>query len=64
MPIAKEIRAEKFVVVDENGKPRGAFGFGKDGNEWPDIEAADAKGRNRSVKCEAWGGKPKVIPQQ
>ena len=42
MPAAKEIRAEKFVIVDENGLPRGAFGINpKDG--WPMIESTGEK---------------------
>ena len=40
--IPKEIRAESFVIVDENGIPRGAFGIDKKG--FPTVEATDAKG--------------------
>jgi hypothetical protein len=38
-----EIRAEKFVLVDGNGMPRGVFGFRNDGN--PDIQVKPAKPR-------------------
>jgi hypothetical protein len=42
-PTTREIRAEKFVLVDDNGLPRGAFGIGtKDG--WPTLEVTDKKG--------------------
>jgi hypothetical protein len=66
-PVAKEIRAEKFVIVDENGLPRGAFGINpKDG--WPTIEYTGEKGQLRYVKWypAGWTGKGKssVVPQQ
>jgi len=42
-PEAKEIRAERFVLVDENGTPRGAFGIdAKYG--LPTLEWTDPKG--------------------
>jgi hypothetical protein len=65
-PAAKEIRAEKFVIVDENGLPRGAFGINpKDG--WPTIEFTGATGQLRRVKWDlpvGWTGKGKssVVP--
>lgn len=31
-----EIRAQKFVLVDENGAVRGVFGFGRDGS--PELQ--------------------------
>ena len=65
-PAAKEIRAEKFVIVDVNGLPRGAFGIDKkDG--WPTIEITDAKGHLQWVR---WGepflgkGKSSLVPKQ
>ena len=39
----KEIRAEKFVIVDENGSPRGAFGV-RDKDGWPIVAVIDTKG--------------------
>lgn len=38
-----EIRAQKFVLVDENGTPRGEFGFRNDGS--PDIQIGWGKPR-------------------
>jgi hypothetical protein len=63
-PATKEIRAEKFVLVDDNGFPRGAFGIGtKDG--WPTLEVIDKKGhlwRARLDDPSFGGGKPSVVP--
>jgi hypothetical protein len=63
-PATKEIRAEKFVLVDDNGLPRGAFGIGtKDG--WPTLEVIDKKGhlwRARLDDPSFGGGKPSVVP--
>lgn len=39
----QEIRVLRFVLVDENGAARGAFGF--ESNGAPLIEVADSKGR-------------------
>jgi hypothetical protein len=66
-PAAKEIRAEKFVVVDQNGSPRGAFGISpKDG--WAAIEFTGEKGQLRRVTWYPAGwtgkGKPLVVPPQ
>jgi len=64
-PIPKEIRAESFVIVDENGLPRGAFGIDKKG--FPMVEATDAKGHVYWIR---WGesffgkGKPSLAPLQ
>ena len=49
----QEVRARKFVLVDENGATRGAFGFETDGTV--QIEVTDQKGqlwlyRNYSAK--------------
>jgi hypothetical protein len=38
-----EIRAQKFVLVDENGMARGVFGFRDDGT--PDMQVKPAKPR-------------------
>ena len=66
MPISatKEIRAEKFVLVDNNGSPWGAFGIGaKDG--WPTLEVKGKNGRLYRVLLDdasfGWG-KPSVVP--
>jgi hypothetical protein len=64
-PATKEIRSEKFVIVDESGSPRGAFGVSaKDG--WPTVEVADKSGRLWRTR---WApnafvgkGKPTVLP--
>jgi hypothetical protein len=66
-PAAKEVRAEKFVIVDENGLPRGAFGIDpKDG--WAMIEFTGEKEQVRRVKWYPIGwsgkGKPAVVPLQ
>ena len=66
-PAAKEIRAEKYVIVDEHGLPRGAFGINpKDG--WPIIEFIGEKEQLRRVTWIAagWAGKGKssVVPPQ
>jgi hypothetical protein len=39
-PVPQEIRAHKFVLVDESGVNRGSFGFGKWG---ADIQFLDKK---------------------
>ncbi len=41
-PAPAEILARKFVVVDENGKPRGVFGI--EANGAPVIEIANGQG--------------------
>ncbi len=66
-PAAREIRAEKLVIVDENGVPRGAFGINpKDG--WATIEFVGDKEQLRRVTWFAAGwtgkGKSSVVPQQ
>lgn len=51
-----EIRAQKFVLVDENGTARGVFGFrSNDGN--PDIQVTPAKPRSDAKVLEVqWRG--------
>jgi hypothetical protein len=46
-----EIRAEKFVLVDENGTARGAFGFRSDGS--PDLQVTFGKPNGQSKILEA-----------
>ena len=62
-----EIRAQKFVIVDEHGLPRGAFGINpKDG--WPIIEMTGEKEQLRRVTYYVPGwtgkGKPLVVRRQ
>ena len=45
-PVPPEIRAHKFVLVDEAGVDRGVLGFGKKGA--PALEMMDLKGRRRT----------------
>jgi hypothetical protein len=61
-PATKEIRAEKFVIVDENGLPRGAFGIDKK-HGWPTVEITDAKGHPYGARF-LRNDKPTVVPQQ
>src|SRR5215472_5209130 len=64
MSATKEIRAEKFVLVDNNGSPWGAFGIGaKDG--WPTLEVKGKNGRLYRVQLfdASYGvGNPSVVP--
>ena len=68
-PATKEIRAERFVVVDENGLPRGAFGIDTKSG-WPIIEFTDSKGHVRRLRYEVEGpglsakGKSSVVPER
>jgi hypothetical protein len=65
--VAKEIRAQSFVIVDEKGVPRGAFGIDK--KHRPTIEITDSKGH--ASWSEFQGGfvlcgrcKPSLVPPQ
>jgi hypothetical protein len=67
----KEIRSETFVIVDENGTPRGAFGI--DGKGEPIMEVTDKKDHPYWPRWEgAWKGplvpdfkaKPRLVPAQ
>jgi hypothetical protein len=66
-PATHEIRAERFVVVDENGLPRGAFGIDSKSG-WPEIEAKGEKGRLIRARWYGAGwfgkGKPSVVPER
>jgi hypothetical protein len=42
-PSPPEIRAQKFILIDENGVARGVFGIEKNGA--PEVEIIDSKGR-------------------
>jgi hypothetical protein len=46
-----EIRAQKFVLVDENGTSRGVFGFRSDGS--PDLQVTFGKPNGQSKILEA-----------
>jgi hypothetical protein len=50
--IPNEIRAERFVIVDENGTPRGAFGIDKKGD--PESKLLTP----RVTQCGPGGGGP------
>ena len=53
VPSQLEIRAQKFVLVDENGTARGVFGFQSDGN--PALQVRYGKGRG-DVVSPRWNG--------
>jgi hypothetical protein len=57
--VQQEVRARKFVLVDENGAVRGAFGIETDGTV--QIEVTDQKGRTwlyRTDPAKFTWGKP------
>jgi hypothetical protein len=63
---AKEIRAEKFVLVDDNGSPRGAFGI-RTQDGWPTLEITDKDGHAWRARLDGRAfffgkGKPSVVP--
>jgi hypothetical protein len=62
--IPKEIRAETFVIVDHDGKPRGAFGIDK--KYGPVIEITDAKGNAAWIRIQEniFSRKPTLVPPQ
>jgi len=47
-----EIRARKFVLVDENGTPRGVFGFQSNGNPEIQVRFDKPKGILKLVSAE------------
>ena len=55
VPIPQEIRAHKFVLVDDSGVDRGVFGFAltKKGDSYPTIELMDTKGGTQIIKAQA-----------
>jgi hypothetical protein len=62
----QEVRAARFVIVDETGAPRGAFGLDKKGV--PTMEGTDNKGQLYTFRWFIGGfihkPKPSVIPAQ
>jgi hypothetical protein len=54
-----EIRAQKFVLVDENGTPRGVFGFQSDG--YPDIQVRNKNPKGFTKIIQAEVGRPEWI---
>jgi len=50
--VSQEIRAHKFILVDEAGNARGAFGIETNGA--PEIEVSDSKGRVMVYSAKAW----------
>lgn len=66
VPVSPEIRAQKFVLVDENGTPRGAFGI-RTKDDWATLEVTDKSGHVwQATLHDAAGflgkGKPSVVP--
>ena len=53
-PPPAEILARKFVLVDENGKPRGVFGIEANGS--PAIEITNGHGHAFTARWEGAGG--------
>jgi hypothetical protein len=45
-PVVKEVRAHRFIIEDENGKPRGALAVTKEG---PMLTLSDENGKLRTV---------------
>jgi hypothetical protein len=68
---ALEIRAQSFVVVDQKGVPRGAFGIDRQ-NGWPTVEITDPKGHAYWARFfgtftpfhRVQNGRPILVPQQ
>jgi len=52
-PVPKEIRAQRFVIVNERGVPLGMFGFDRDGV--PMVKLIDEGGRT------IWSSQPSVL---
>jgi hypothetical protein len=52
-PIPKEIKAQKFVIVNEDGKALGVFGF--DHNGTPMVKLTDENGRT------IWSTQPTIL---
>lgn len=65
--IPKEVRAESFVIVDENGSPRGAFGIDKK-HGWPTVEITNKNGRPFLARFDEEANfhkaKPELVPPQ
>ena len=51
-PVAPEIRAQKFLLVDENGTPRGVFGFRSDGTPELQVRNKNPKGLAKIIQAE------------
>ncbi len=58
-PVSQEIRAHRFVLVDEAGVNRGVFGFNKQGE--PRINVMDPKGYVYGVQLNGFD-RPKMLP--
>jgi len=54
-PIPKEIKAQKFVIVNEEGKALGIFGFDRYGT--PMVKLTDQNGRI------IWSTQPSILMQ-
>jgi hypothetical protein len=51
--VPQEIRAQRFVLIDETGVALGVFGIEKNGG--PEIEVMDSKGRVYALVFRLWG---------
>ena len=51
-PMALEIRAQKFILIDKTGAPRGVFGVESNGN--PEVEIKNAKGEVLACGFQRW----------
>jgi hypothetical protein len=56
--IPQEIQTHKFLLVDDGGGVRGAFGFNKHGN--PDIVLMDVKGHKYGIQPTKFS--PELLP--
>jgi hypothetical protein len=54
-PIPKEIKAQKFVIVNEEGQALGVFGFDRNGT--PMVNLTDENGRT------FWSTQPSILRQ-
>jgi hypothetical protein len=64
-PAQNELRAQRFVVVDASGKPRGAFGLDENGDAI--LEVIDRKGRPdwprwRKRRVADFDSRPLLVP--
>ena len=58
--VPQEIRAHKFVLVDDAGVDRGVFGFNKEDS--PRIQLLEANGRLWGVRREGYANRDPMLP--
>jgi hypothetical protein len=58
--VPQEIRAHKFVLVDDTGVNRGVFGFIRDGS--PRIQLMDANGRTWGLNRNGYADRDPMLP--